>query len=727
MKFSFKKARQSISQHISTMWNKTGVRQWLLAVLSFLAIVGLLVANLFPTPDELVVGQVATRDIVAPFRIENTYKTSQEQEKEARRAELEAIANDAYYVIKSSAAEQAEERVAAIFSMIRSAQEDIRSVPEVATDQLLAIGERLGSEIATERGLDVPLESLHAALALSEDELAVAEDEAIQLATATMEKERISTDRVAAVRERVLTEVGNKSLSTGVRLAVSGIVQSVITPNLTLDEERVEEARRQAIAQVEPVFVEQGQIIVRWGDVIEPEHMSVLMELGLLRPQTDFRVVLGIVLTVGIFMALLGVYLYQHEQRVLQNERLLTLLALLLVVMAGIAKLFSVVPFSGTVYLVPVALVTMTVAILLDSRLALVTALFLSVIVGIVSDNQQFQLSTVALVGGVTGVFSVSSISQRGNLTRAGLIVGLATFSTMLAIGLATSDVFMIRFSFLGLVNGFISAIGTIGVLPYIESMFGITSSMRLLELSNPNQPLLRKLLLEAPGTYHHSMLVGNLSEAAAEAIGGDPLLTRVGAQYHDIGKVKRPYFFAENQLSGINPHDKISPSLSTLIITSHVKDGLEMARQHKLPEVLIDFIREHHGTSLVKYFYHRAKEEDEDVVEDDFRYPGPKPQSKETAVVMLADAVEAAVRAMPKPTPGKIEGLVRKIIKERLSEGQLDESNVTLRDLDHIADAFVRVLTGIFHHRVEYPEESLPEQKSETEQKKKRNDHNEQ
>ena len=270
----------------------------------------------------------------------------------------------------------------------------------------------------------------------------------------------------------------------------------------------------------------------------------------------------------------------------------------------------------------------------------------------------------------------------------------------------------------MGLFNGILSAVGAIGLLPYLETVFGITSSIRLLELSNPNHPLLRKLLLEAPGTYHHSMMVGNLGEAAAEAVGADPLLTRVGSQYHDIGKTKRPYFFVENQFSGVNPHDKISPTLSTLIITSHVKDGVEMARQHKLPKVLVDFIREHHGTDLVKYFYHRAKESGQDVSEDDFRYPGPKPQSKETAIVMLADSVEAAVRSMPKPTPGRIEGLVRKIIKERLADGQLDESNITLRDLDLIADAFVKVLTGMYHHRVEYPDGALKERAKDKEVK---------
>jgi hypothetical protein len=219
---------------------------------------------------------------------------------------------------------------------------------------------------------------------------------------------------------------------------------------------------------------------------------------------------------------------------------------------------------------------------------------------------------------------------------------------------------------------------------------------------------------LEAPGTYHHSIVVGNLAEAAAEAVGADGLLVRVGSYYHDVGKVKRPEFFIENQLLSPNPHDKMSPSLSALVITSHIKEGLELAREYNLPEVIKAIIREHHGTTLVSYFYHQAAETQGNVQEADFRYEGPIPQSKEAALVMLADSVEAAVRSLVNPSQGKIDGLIRKIIKDRLNDGQLDQSDLTLRDLDRVAQAFSRVIAGIYHPRVEYPEEkTTPEQSS--------------
>jgi putative nucleotidyltransferase with HDIG domain len=251
-----------------------------------------------------------------------------------------------------------------------------------------------------------------------------------------------------------------------------------------------------------------------------------------------------------------------------------------------------------------------------------------------------------------------------------------------------------------------------VGVLPYLEDMFGITTTFKLLELANPSQPLLRELQLKAPGTYHHSILVGNLAEAAAEAIGADALLVRVGSYYHDVGKTKRPYFFIENQLGMANQHDRISPRLSALVITAHVKEGLEMAREHKLPAILQEFIATHHGTSLVSYFYHQAvqAEGQRQVQEEHFRYPGPRPRTRETGIVMLADGVEAACRSLKTPTPEQIEQMVRKIVDKRLADGELSEAPLTLKEIEKISAAFIRILTGLFHHRIEYPDQVFRE-----------------
>ena len=257
--------------------------------------------------------------------------------------------------------------------------------------------------------------------------------------------------------------------------------------------------------------------------------------------------------------------------------------------------------------------------------------------------------------------------------------------------------------------SGLIAGILTIGTLPIWENVFDVVTPIKLVELANPNQDILKRLLLETPGTYHLSIIVANLAESAAEAIGANGLLARVGAYYHDIGKLVRPYFFKENQLSMDNPHDDLDPELSTKIITSHVSEGLELARKYKVPSVIQNFITEHHGNTPVLYFFHKAKNKENIEADlEDFRYPGPKPQSRETAIVMLADTAEAAVRAMPDHTPDKVEALIRKLIKQKLDDGQFDDCNLTLRDMNTIAATFTAVFSGIFHERVKYPNVDL-------------------
>jgi len=423
---------------------------------------------------------------------------------------------------------------------------------------------------------------------------------------------------------------------------------------------------------------------------------------------------------VMVAYVLLFFYVYQYQRSLFQHEPYFILLGLLMVTTMVFSKGFVAInlgnwPESATVvgYLAPVAAGAMLIAILLDTKLAVFSVFILAIFTGIIT-GQQLQFAVVAMAGGLAGVYSVSRLSQRTDLAKSSLYIILANTSTIAAMGfLQTVSLTGITLGMvMGIINGVLSAILTIGSLPFLETAFGITTSVRLLELSNPNQPLLKRMLLEAPGTYHHSVMVGNLAESAADAVGADSLLARVGAYYHDIGKVKRPYFFIENQFTAENPHDKLTPTLSTLIITSHVKDGLEMARTQRLPKVICDMIEQHHGTSLISFFYHKALDNDrtESVVEGDFRYETRKPQSKEAAIVMLADSVEAAVRSLQKPTPGRMEGLVRRIIKDKLDDGQLEASDLTFRELDFIAQAFVRVLSGIFHSRIEYPDTVLKE-----------------
>lgn len=691
-------------------FKKAGVRQWALATAVFLTLSAVLLANVVTERIDLQVGQVATRDISAPQRVLNRYATEARRAAAEDEALLQAVADPSNYVINLAVEVRARESVDLAFKALMDARAQGLDA------------EAARREIAARSGIDLPSPDVQQALELGEEELADLSQAVVDAVSQALRGERIGEEEVEEVRAGLGARIEAAAGQRGVLLSAAAVQLGVkigapaVQPNLVLDMQRVNRATEAAARNVEPVYVERSQTILRRGDLVTEEHIQILQDLGMVKARSNYLSALGLVLVVALLTGLFGVYLYQHQKGILQDDGHLALLGLVLVLVVGIAKVLSFFPSDAAGYLVPVALGTMLIGILLDAHVAVVAAVFLSVIVGVVM-GYELRYALVALASGLAGVFSTSRVGERSHLARAGLLVGVVTFGTMAALGLLHSDMALVRYSPLGVINGLLSAVGTIGLFPYLETLFGITSSIRLLELSNPNHPLLRKLLMEAPGTYHHSMIVGNLAEAAAEAIGGDSLLARVGAQYHDIGKVKRPYFFVENQYGGENPHDKIAPSLSTLIITSHVKDGVELAQQHRLPECVIAFIREHHGTSLVKYFYHKALEnakadgaKDEKCDENDFRYPGPRPQSKETAIVLLADSVEAAVRSLVRPTPGRIEGLVRKIVKDHLADGQLDESNITLRDLDKICEAFVRVLTGIYHKRVEYPESFVRE-----------------
>jgi putative nucleotidyltransferase with HDIG domain len=292
---------------------------------------------------------------------------------------------------------------------------------------------------------------------------------------------------------------------------------------------------------------------------------------------------------------------------------------------------------------------------------------------------------------------------------KSGIYVGIFNFITICAIGLLSNleTRIFLKEGLWGIASGITSAAITMIFLPVLESVFKLTTDIKLLELADLNHPLLKKMVTNATGTYHHSIIVGNLAEAAADAIGANPLLARIGSYYHDIGKLEKAEYFAENKQISSDIHDKLSPSMSSLIITNHVKDGVELAEKYKLGSTIREIIEQHHGTGLVTYFYHQAVEkgQQEQVIPDEtFRYPGPKPQTKESAIVMFADSIEAASRVLQNTTPQRLKELVRKIINDKFIDRQLDECELTLKDINNIADSFVRILTGVYHARIEYP-----------------------
>ena len=482
--------------------------------------------------------------------------------------------------------------------------------------------------------------------------------------------------------------------------------KALLRPNSVIDEEATRIARDEAYeaALENKQIIPEGSRIISFGDIVTEDKLEVLRELNLLETEGfDYRFAAGILAVVLMLSFLLIWYIRTFCGKVMPGTKEIVLMCVIILLTLLAAWVLE--PVSPL--LIPVFIAPMLITIFLDLRLGLVVNTMLSFTVWLITNGDQ-QFLYIAMIGGTASAFIVNGANQRSRLSVSGLVLAVINSMVTACMGLMSkSDLRNIAYNAaLVSINGMLSTIFTIGVLPIFESIFNIVTPLKLLELANPNQPLMKRLLLEAPGTYHHSLMVGNLAEAAAEAINANALLARVGAYYHDVGKLKRPGFFKENQLSD-NPHERMTPNLSTMVITSHTTDGMAIAEKYKVPQAVRDIISQHHGTTLVAYFYHKAKNGDqgENVREEDFRYPGPKPATKEAAVVMLADSVEAAVRSAAEKTEDKIETIVRNIIKDKLDDGQLDLCDLTLKELDLIVKSFIHIFGGYFHEREEYPE----------------------
>lgn len=681
-------------------------RRFLAGVMFFIAFSTLIGINFLPENLNLKEGQVAPKDIPAPRSVVYQDKIATEALRQAAAARVLPA-----YDLEPAVVQIVENNIESFIEKVRNAQitpglDEAGKINQIKANLPFTLSDYQARQF----------------LLYDQETLNLIEESARQLVRQIL-TEGVEEDQLKAKKEHLNKTINELPVQKDRKESIKLLTINYLQPNKIYNEQETRRRLQAARDSVIPVTqtILRNQKIISKGDVVTKDHIQKLEALGLLRASSTWTVILGIGFLVLITMALVLTYIRQFLLGMYKRDNLLILLGIIVFITLLAARGVLAISFADRPelsdimgFLVPIAAASMLIAVLLDSHLAIVVTVLLNIWLGVLT-GFQLRFAFVGLVTGLVAIYSVSHLSQRSDLAKAGLInVGASAVVSIIAIGLITGmDLSLMSWGLLiGLGNGILSAVLTGGVLPYLESAFGITSAVRLLELSNPNNPLLKRLLMEAPGTYHHSIIVGNMAEAAADAIGADSLLVRAGAYYHDIGKTKRPYFFIENQLSCENPHDKIAPSLSTLIITSHVRDGVEMAREHKLPERIIDIIEQHHGTSLVSYFYHRAKESDkhESVQEEAYRYDGPKPQTREAALVMLADSVEAGVRSCKQPSLGDLEGLVRGIIKKKLEDGQLDECNVTLRDLHTIATAFMKVLTGIFHTRIEYPDQMLKE-----------------
>lgn len=488
--------------------------------------------------------------------------------------------------------------------------------------------------------------------------------------------------------------------------AVSGIIEHILLPNLNIDEYATDIARKNAKSMVKPFTVtfKKGETIVKPGEPLTQLKRDALKKSGYNPLELSKGGVLGIFLLTSLCIGCFLLYVRNFEKQYLTYQYM-SIIASFAIILVYLCMIISYSDFSN--YMMPFAAVTIIVAVFTTPVMAFLTTVLLLGLVSAVLFLEP-QLITSFVLTSILGIYCVSNIcyTKRFDLIRCGFQIGLMLFGTAVVSSMLENHLELSQ-GIVGLFNGLISGIIALGVIPLIENLFKIVTPYGLIELADHNQTLLSNLQYKAPGTYHHSLMVANLCEAAAEAIGANPILARVGAFYHDIGKLKRPLFFIENQsYFGIeNPHNKLNPRLSKMVITSHTKDGVELAREYGLPQIVVNFIQQHHGEALAGHFYTQAValEGKENVQEEQFRYPGPKPSTKEIAILMLADAVESAVRSLKNPGQDEIENMINRIITERLNDGQLSDSPLTLKDIKLIAITFNRILRGMQHDRIKY------------------------
>lgn len=668
---------------------KPVTRKIVLGLAFFALLLIILSADFIPDKVSFEVGQVSDRDVVAPRTI------SYVDQAKTKKLEMEVLASVAnVYDLEVAVATNANDNVTTIFQL----------AGRVAADNKLTFEQKTAA-LQGELPFTLPGTAIAGLASLDETALNLCEEYTKQILSKYFQR-GIRDDDLDIARKHVVIQAEELGLSHYAEAVVAGISQTLLKPNFILNVRETDTRKQAALASIDPVreTVKKGQVLVRRGDVVTSDQIRAMEELGLHKGQVNELRVLGLAVFVLVVMGVSIAYLYKFADSILDNDLHLVLLALITLVTLALGK----VAHYYSDFAAPLAAGALLTAILIDTRVGLLVSVILALLFGVIVDHD-LRAVTVALVGGMTGVYSVSKLIHGYSFTKSGLWIAATNFLVICATGFVEqlTGIHILMQGLMGIVSGIATAVITTGLLPYLEHTFNITTPIKLLDIARPNHPLLQRLLLEAPGTYHHSVLVGNLAETAASMVGADPVTVRVGAYYHDIGKIKRPMFFIENQVGPENPHDKIAPSLSTLIVTSHIKDGLDLCREFKIPRPVTDIIQQHHGTTLVSFFYNRATENEhsECIIEADFRYEGPTPQSKEAALVMLADACEAAVRSIAKPNVNRIEAMVRKLIKQRLDDGQLNDCNLTLKDLNTIGDVYIRVLSSMFHNRIEYPD----------------------
>jgi len=664
-------------------------------------------ARLIPPKLTLEVGDIATQTIRAP---RGGQYVDEDQMDKLREKAADTVGD--IYDVAPDAAQSALNTLDDIFADFA----EVRADPALTTD-----AERINA-LRSQMAIWLSVETLELAVQTKTADAVLVRirDSIAGLIRREMSKEiRDNTTDLRQARESLADAAKELGLTSRFTSMVAEIGKAVLKANRIYNAQQTMRAREEARAAVknESYPIKAGEVLIRPGEEVRRGHIAAFQAVGLMQTKVDYYQAVGLLLTFTVLTLLYGVFAASFSRAAYDRFTHLTTIAGLLVLVA-----FAYRTIEPTSWFEPGAVtlgvaVSMLIALMADAPLGLATGVFLGLLLPIIASGSDARLAMIGICCNLMAVFCVSRRGNKSSIIGTAAPITAAFNATMMMVGAelfsAGVDVRSVVIAFIGGLGAPLLAMGASVVL---ERLLGITTDFRLMELGNPTEPILQRLLAEAPGSYQSSVMVGNLAEPAAEAIGANTLLVRTAAMYHDIGKVRRPYFFVENQFGGDNPHDRLSPHLSALIITSHVKDGLELAEEHRLPAEIKDFIAQHHGTTLVKYFHSRALDQAEDpksVQEAGFRYPGPRPQTRETALLMLADTVEAAARTLEKPSHAAIVEIVDRLVGEKVTEGQLDESPLSFRDLATVKRSFVATISGMFHQRIKYPDQLMREAES--------------
>ena len=677
-------------------------RAIILTLLLAAALTAILTLNVVPGQVVLDVGQVAQAEIRAPRPVQFT---SQSQTDAARLAAANSVLPQ--YEPIGPAADIASEQLRSLDSLTQSVTTALQQ-----RDQKKLSGDALTAKLNLAAGTRLTSAQIGelAVMSVQHWKQVAGTSRAV---VATTQAGSVREDDMTAVRVDAHNAITNDLDVTDRQLA-GDLAAAFLAPNQRISSALTEQAQQAARDKVEPVEVQvrQNEVIVRAGDLITQLDLEKLDQLGLTQPRLEAATVIGNALVALLLSVLLVAFLWRFQPQIWHRNRSLLLFGLTLVVSAVAIRIAGNRPIWA--YAVPTSAAVMLIGILLEGYAGAAMAAALAVVAGVVSPSG-FEPAVYVLSGGMASLLAIVSAERLNAFLRAGFLLAHSNMAVVVAFGLMDpTDVASIaQVAAAGVVNAFLSVVLAVGSFAILGNLFGIMTVFQLLELANPSNRLLRRLLLETPGTYHHAVMVGNLAERAAETIGADPLLVRVAAYYHDIGKMKNPLAFIENQAGARNIHDDLDPETSARIIAAHVKDGVDLGHEHGLPVPVIGFIPQHHGTSVMSFFYGKALQEaggDTDAVDrDGFRYPGPKPQSREAAILMLADGVEASVRSLESKDEASIRAMVDSIVDARLADGQLDDAELTLKNLSQINEAFVQQLLGMYHSRIQYPNNVLP------------------